>query len=261
MRLLFWRRPRIPVLVLHGVLASRMGTLNLAGYATLIDRACSRAARTGHLVLDINSPGGSPVQSDLIAARIRAQAAEHRVRVHAVIGDVGASGGYWLACAGDEILANAMSIVGSIGVIGGGFGFEDTISRLGIHRRLYTAGENKARLDPFTPERPQDVAFVHALMGDIHERFKTWVRTRRAGKLKADEATLFDGGYMLGARALEAGLIDRFGDVDALVRELAGKRARAETIRPRRRGLLARLPRLTAEALLDAAEARMWPRL
>jgi ClpP class serine protease len=261
MRLLFWRRPRIPVLVLHGVLASRMGTLNLAGYAALIDRAFASARRAGHLVLDINSPGGSPVQSELIAARIRARADEKGVRVHAVIGDVGASGGYWLACAGDEILANSMSVVGSIGVIGGGFGFEDAIGRLGVTRRLYTAGENKAPLDPFSPERPQDVAFVHALMGDIHDRFKAWVRTRRAGKLKADEAALFDGGYMLGARALEAGLIDRLGEVEALVRELAGPRARAETIRPRRRGLLGRLPRLAAEALLDAAEARMWPRI
>jgi ClpP class serine protease len=238
-----------------------MGTLNLSGYAALIDRAFARAGRAGHVVLDVNSPGGSPVQSDLIAARIRARADEHGARVHAVIGDVGASGGYWLACAGDEILANSMSIVGSIGVIGGGFGFEDAISRLGVRRRLYTAGENKARLDPFTPERPQDVAFVHALMGDIHDRFKNWVRTRRAGRLKGDEAALFDGGYMLGARALEAGLIDRLGDVEALVRELGGKRARAETIRPRRRGLLGRLPRLTAEALLDAAEERLWPRL
>jgi len=181
--------------------------------------------------------------------------------VTAVIGDVGASGGYWIACAADEIRANAMSIVGSIGVIGGGFGFEDAISRIGVHRRLYTSGENKARLDPFTPERPQDVAFVHALMGDIHERFKDWVRIRRAGKLKADEAALFDGGYMLGTRAMEAGLIDRLGDVEALVRELGGKRAKAETIRPRRRGLLGLLPRLTVETLLDAVEARMWPRL
>jgi ClpP class serine protease len=261
MKLLFWRRPRIPVLVLHGVLAARVGTLNIAGYAALIDRAFSRAGRDGHVVLDINSPGGSPVQSDLIAARIRARADEKGARVHAVIGDVGASGGYWLACAADEILANSMSVVGSIGVIGGGFGFEDAIGRLGVTRRLYTAGENKARLDPFTPERPQDVAFLRELMGDIHERFKDWVRSRRAGKLKGDEAALFDGGYMLGARALEVGLIDRLGDVDALVRELAGPRARAEEFRPRRRGLLGRLPRLAAEALLDAVDERMWPRL
>ena len=238
MPLLFWRRPRVSVLVLHGVLAARMGTLNLAGYGTLIDRAVQSARRTGHLVLDINSPGGSPVQSDLIAARISARAEEHKVRVHAVIG-----------------------VVGSIGVIGGGFGFEDAIGRLGVRRRLYTAGENKARFEPFTSERPQDVEFAHGLLGDIHERFKLWVRTRRGARLKANEAVVFDGSFMLGAGALEAGLIDRFGDVDSLVREIGGKRARAQAFRPRRRGLFARLPRMAAEALLDAIEERSFPRV
>ena len=261
MRLLFWRGPRVPVLVLHGMLAARMGTLNLAGYGDLIDRALHSARRLGHLILDINSPGGSAVQSDQIASRIRARAEEHKVRVHAVIGEVGASGGYWLACAGDEILANAMSVVGSIGVVGGGFGFEDAIGRLGVRRRLYTAGENKARFEPFTPERLQDVEFVHGLLSDIHERFKQWVRVRRGERLKADEAVLFDGSFMLGAGALEAGLIDRFGDADLLVREIGGGRAKAQTFRPRRRGLLARLPRLTAEALLDAIEERSFPRV
>jgi ClpP class serine protease len=261
MRLLFWRGPRVPVLVLHGVLASRMGTLNLAGYCGLIDRAIESARRLGHLVLDINSPGGSAVQSDLIASRIRTRAEEHRVRVHAVIGEVGASGGYWLACAGDEILANPMSVVGSIGVIGGGFGFEDAIGRLGVRRRLYTAGENKARFEPFTPERPQDVEFVHGLLSDIHERFKLWVRARRGERLKVGEAAVFDGSFMLGAGALEAGLIDRLGDVDAVVRELGGRRAKAQMFRLRRRGVLARLPRLAAEALLDALEERSFPRV
>jgi ClpP class serine protease len=261
MPLLFWRRPRVAVLVLHGTLAARPGTLNIAAYAPLIDRAAQAARRTGHLVLDINSPGGSPVQSDLIASRIRARAGEHKIRIHAVIAEVGASGGYWLACAGDEILANPMSVVGSIGVIGGGFGFEDAINRLGVHRRLYTAGENKARFEPFTPERPQDVEFAAGLLGEIHERFKLWVRTRRGDRLKASEAVAFDGSFMLGAAALEAGLIDRFGDVDALVRELGGNRARAQTFRPRRRGLLARLPRMAAEAFIDAIEERNFPRV
>ena len=261
MRLLFWKGPRVPVLVLHGTLAPRVGALNLEAYADIIDRAVQSARRLGHLVLDINSPGGSPVQSDLIASRIRARAEEANVRVHAVIGDVGASGGYWLACAGDEILANSMSVVGSIGVIGGGFGFEDAIGRLGVRRRLYTAGENKARFDPFTPERPQDVEFVAGLLGDIHERFKLWVRVRRGERLKADEAVAFDGSFMLGAAALQAGLIDRLGDVDLLVRELGGRRARPQFFRPRRRGLLSRLPRLAAEAMLDVLEERSWPRL
>jgi len=244
MRLFFWRGPRVPVLVLHGVLAARMGTLNLAGYGALIDRAAQSARRLGHLILDINSPGGSAVQSDLIASRIRARAEEHNVRVHAVIGEVGASGGYWLACAGDAILANPMSVVGSIGVIGGGFGFEDAIGRLGVRRRLYTAGENKARFEPFTRERPQDVAFAHGLLSDIHQRFKLWVRARRGERLRGDEAAVFDGSFMLGAGALEAGLIDRFGDVDSLVREIGGRRATAQRFRPRRRNLLGRLPRL-----------------
>lgn len=122
MKLLFWRKPRVPVLVLHGILARR-AALNIGSYGPLIDRACA-AAKGAHLVLDIESPGGSPVQSDLIARRIRAGAARHDVTVHAVIGEVGASGGYWLACAADRILANPMSLVGSIGVVSGGFGFD-----------------------------------------------------------------------------------------------------------------------------------------
>ena len=175
--------------------------------APLIDRAF-RAARGQPVILDIESPGGSPVQSDLIASLIRRRADEHKVRVHAVIREVGASGGYWLACAADEIHANPMSIVGSIGVRGGGFGFPDLLARIGVERRLYTAGANKARLDPFSPEKPEDVAFVQELLDALHERFKDWVRTRRGGRLKGDEAALFDGSFMLGERALEVGLID-----------------------------------------------------
>lgn len=251
MPLLFWRRKRIPVLVLHGMLARR-AALNITAYAPLIAAAFRAAGKGGHVILDIDSPGGSPVQSDLIGACIREHAIRHRVTVTAVIAEIGASGGYWLACAADRILANPMSIVGSIGVVGGGFGFEEAIDRLGIRRRLYTAGANKARLDPFTPERPDDVAFVRALMDDIHARFKHWVRTRRGPRLKAPEETLFDGSYMLGSRALETGLIDGLGDVDSLVRELGGDKARKREFRPKRRGLLSRLPRLAATAMVDA---------
>jgi len=260
MKLLFWRRPRVPVLVLHGVLARR-GALNFTACAPMIDRAFALATKPGHLVLDIESPGGSPVQSDLIASHIRRLAGEKSVVVHAVIGEVGASGGYWLACAADRILANPMSIVGSIGVVAGGFGFEEALSRLGVRRRLYTAGTSKARNDPFVPERPEDVAFTRALLEELHERFKDWVRARRAGRLKEDEAALFDGGYMLGGRALKAGLIDGFGDVAGLVRELGGEKAVAATIRPRRRGLLARLPQLMLDAAIEAREERRGPRL
>lgn len=260
MRLLFWRKPRVPVLVMHGMLARR-AALNHASYAPLIERAFALAARQGNLVLDIDSPGGSPVQSDLIASHIRRLAGEKSVKVHAVIGEVGASGGYWLACAADRILANPMSIVGSIGVVGGGFGFDGALERLGVQRRLYTAGANKARNDPFLPERVQDVAFVRALMDELHGHFKDWVRDRRAGRLKGPEEGLFDGGYMLGTGALAAGLIDAFGDVEGLVRELGGAEARPMYLRPRRRGVFARLPRLMLDAAVEGAEERRFPRL
>jgi signal peptide peptidase SppA len=261
MRLLFWRGRRIPVLELHGLIAARAGAINIAGYGRLIDRAVSAAGKGGTLVLDIESPGGSPVQSDLIARRIRRQVEENKVRVVAVIGEVGASGGYWLACAADEIAANAMSVVGSIGVIGGGFGVADALARLGVQRRLYTAGENKARLDPFSPERPQDVEFAHTLLDELHTMFKAWVRSRRGAKLTADEAKIFDGGWMLGERALALGLIDRLSDLDSVVRELGGAKARADTYRPRRRGLLGRLPRMMADALVEALDSAAAPRL
>jgi signal peptide peptidase SppA len=261
MRLLFWKPHPVAVLELHGTLSPRAGALNIAAVGPLIDRAMAAAGDGGTVVLDIDSPGGSPVQSDLIAARLRARAAEHKVRLVAVIGEVGASGGYWLACAGDEILANPMSVVGSIGVVGGGFGFQHALARVGVERRLYTAGANKARLDPFTRERPEDVDFVRDLMSRLHERFKAWVRERRGARLRGQEADVFDGGWMLGEQALALGLIDRLGDLDGVVRELGGKRARSQVIRPRRRAMLDRLPRLLADAVVDAARDAAAPRL
>lgn len=256
-RLLFWRRKRIGVIELHGTIASRQGALNVKALGPLLERAFGAAGRTeGHVILDIDCPGGSPVQSDLIAALIRRKAEKTGARVHAVVQDVGASGGYWIACAADEILANPMSVVGSIGVVGGGFGFTGVLARTGIERRLYTAGRHKARLDPFSPERPEDVAFVRSLMDDLHERFKAWVRARRGGRLKGEDETLFDGSYFLGEKALALGLIDRFGDVDALVRELGGDRARPRVFRHRRPFLLRRLPRIAVDAVLDALEER-----
>ncbi len=257
MKLLFWRRPRVAVLELHGVIRSGGSGLSLRTVGPLIERAIRAAGkRGGHVLLDIDSPGGSPVQSDLIAGAIRREADRAGVTVHAVVQEVGASGGYWIACAGDEIVANAMSIVGSIGVVGGGFGFTGALARLGVERRLYTAGENKARLDPFSPERPEDVIFVQRLMADLHERFKAWVRSRRGARLQGDEARLFDGSFFLGDEALTLGLIDRLGDVAALVREIGGERARPRVFRPRRPSLLRRLPRLAADAMLDALEVR-----
>jgi ClpP class serine protease len=255
--LLPWRRPRLNVVVLHGIIAARPGMLNAESAKPLIEKAFASAAGQP-VILDIESPGGSPVQSDLIAGLIRQHAERAGVRVHAVIGEVGASGGYWLACAADEIHANAMSIVGSIGVVGGGFGFPDLIQRIGVERRIYTAGTNKRRLDPFSPEKPEDVAFAKDLMERLHARFKDWVRTRRGRRLVAPEDSVFDGGYMLGEQALAAGLIDGLTTIDDLVRDLGGDRARARRIAPKRPRLLGRLPRIAVDALLDAADERSW---
>jgi ClpP class serine protease len=255
--LLPWRRPRLNVVVLHGTIAPRPGMLNADSAKPLIEKAFASAAGRP-VILDIESPGGSPVQSDLIANLIRIHAERAGVRVHAVIGEVGASGGYWLACAADEIHANAMSIVGSIGVVGGGFGFPDLIQKIGVERRIYTAGTNKRRLDPFSPEKPEDVAFAKDLMERLHTRFKDWVRMRRGRRLVAPEDSVFDGGYMLGEQALAAGLIDSVTTIDDLVRDLGGDRARARRIAPKRPRLLGRLPRIAVDALLDAADERSW---
>ncbi len=254
-----FRRARIPVLALHGVIGRR-GTIHIGAYEKPIARAAALAKRCGHLVLDIDSPGGSPVQSDLVASALRRAAEKEGFRIHAAIADLGASGGYWIACAADRILANPMSIVGSIGVIGGGFGFPEAIARLGIERRVYKAGANKLRLDPFLPERAEDVAFTEALMNDIHHGFVAWVKRRRGSALKPGEE-LFDGGYMLGSRAVEVGLADGLGDVASLVRELAGEKGRAVRIGPRRRGLLGRIPGLALEALADRAAESRFPTL
>lgn len=252
-----WRRPRFNVIELHGLIAARPGTLNISAVAPMIERAF-RTARGRPVILEIESPGGSPVQSDLIATLIRRRAEKHKARVLAVIREVGASGGYWLACAADEIHANPMSIVGSIGVRGGGFGFPDMLARLGIEYRLYTAGANKARFDPFTPERPEDIAYAREMLDALHARFKDWVRGRRGARLTGDDAALFDGSFMLGERALALGLIDGLDDLDSLLRQLGGERATARRFSPRKPGLLRRLPRLAIDTALEALEDRAW---
>lgn len=257
------RRATIAVIELHGILSAKEGALNIRAVGPAIDRAFRAARRGGHVVLDIDSPGGSPVHSQLIADRIRRRAAEHATPVTAVVQEVGASGGYWLACAADDIRAGSMSIVGSIGVVGGGFGFPGLLNRLGVERRLYTSGTNKARLDPFSPEKPEDVEFTKALMEDIHDQFKAWVSARRGTRLKMAEADLFDGRVLLGGPALAAGLIDSLGELDTVLKELKGKtRRRAKTFRPvRKRGLLSRLPRMAAagmaEAVMDSLDQRL----
>ena len=252
-----WSKPKIPVLALRGIIAARPGAINLESYTDAIERAFALAKKSKKLLLAIESPGGSAAQSDLIGQFIRRRAVEAGVEVTAVIGDVGASGGYWLACAADQIFANRLSIVGSIGGITGGFGLDKFIARYDIERRLFTAGDNKARLETFSPRRPQDEVFIHDLLVEAHEMFKNWVRERRGVRLTGADAEIFDGGYMSGERALVLGLIDGLADTDTLVKQLGGERARPIWFRPKPpRGLLRLITRGAVEAAFDTAEDR-----
>jgi serine protease SohB len=258
--------PVVVVLRLAGVIGPlgpwRSG-LSLGGLARTLERGFSMGGLTA-VALAINSPGGSAVQSSLIAKRIRDLAVEKKLPVFAFAEDVAASGGYWLATAADEIFADESSIVGSIGVISASFGFTDLMRRAGIERRVYTAGPRKAMLDPFRPEDPTDVEHLKALQLDIHESFKAQVRARRGSRLKADETTLFSGEVWTGRRALELGLIDGLGDLRTVMRARYGDKVKLLPVGVER-GLLRRLriggPQGWAEDLLAAAEERaLWAR-
>ena len=224
--------PVVSVVQLCGVIG-RLGPfargLSLAGLATTLERAFAFDDLKA-VVLAVNSPGGSPTQSALIARRIRDLAAEKNVPVFAFAEDVAASGGYWLMCAADELYADASSIIGSIGVISAGFGFPELIRRWGIERRVYTAGEFKAALDPFRPERADDVEHLKQLQEDIHASFCAHVRERRRDKLRGEEADLFSGQFWTGRRAVELGLVDGLGDVRAVMRGRFGDRVKLRLV-------------------------------
>ncbi|MBX6366443.1 MAG: S49 family peptidase [Rhodospirillales bacterium] len=229
------RRPLVAVIRFHGVIAPRgPRTLSLAGMAEAIERAFA-LKHVAAVALVINSPGGSPVQSALLHRRIRQLAAEKSVPVLAFTEDVAASGGYWLACAGDEIWAEETSIVGSIGVVTATFGFKEAISRLGIERRLYTAGERKRLLDPFLEENPEGVERLRAVQNEMHAAFKELVRARRGSRLAADDGTLFNGDIWTGRTALKLGLVDGIGDLRGVLRERFGPEVRLRPIESRRR--------------------------
>jgi signal peptide peptidase SppA len=264
----FRRGPVVPVVRLSGVIASSglLGNrgLSIETVAPLLKRAFdTRGAKA--VALSINSPGGSPVQSALIGQRIRLLAGEKGIKVIAFVEDVAASGGYWLACAADEIVVDGSSIVGSIGVISAGFGFQDLIARIGVERRMHTSGERKSMLDAFRPEKAEDVERLHRLQAEIHDGFKDWVRTRRAGRLQADDATLFSGEFWTGRRGLELGLVDGLGELRATLQERYGAKVHLPVIGPRRR-LLSRFGLATSvdgigPATLAAVEERLhWQR-
>jgi signal peptide peptidase SppA len=235
-------RPAVAVVKLHGLITPTPSPLTRGAInGSTLEGPLSRAFEHDRLVavaLSINSPGGAPTQSALVADRIRELAGRKRVPVLAFCEDVVASGGYWLACAADEIYAHPTSIVGSIGVVSRGFGMHGLLDRLGVERRLYTAGAHKARLDPFLPEKEDDVAWLTDMQEQLHQMFVDWIRSRRGSKLSPD-VELFDGEVWTGTKAAELGLVDGLGTL----REIAGKRypnAEITTIEPRK-PLFARL--------------------
>lgn len=215
-------QPVVSVLRLQGMIApqGRGTTLNDAALATLIQRAFTKG-KPAAVALAINSPGGSPTQSSLIAARIRRLADEKNIKVYAFVEDVAASGGYYIASAADEIWVDRHSIVGSIGVISAGFGLDQFISRHGIERRVYTAGKSKSMLDPFRPEKPEDVARVKELQEHIHAGFIDHVKERRGDRLNAEQ-DLFTGEIWVGDSAIPTGLVDGVGHLVPKMKEIFG---------------------------------------
>lgn len=242
----FGRGPVVPVLRFTGpiglVTPLRPG-LSISQCAGAIEKAFEMS-KVPSVAVVINSPGGSAVQSSLIFRRIRQLAEEHEKTVYVFCEDVAASGGYYLALGGDEIYADASSIVGSIGVIFAGFGFDKAIEKLGVTRRVYTAGNAKDALDSFQPERPQDVERIKDLQRDVHDVFIGIVKERRAGRLKGSDQELFSGAFWSGPKAMELGLIDGIGDVRTKMRELHGDKVRLKVVPLERGGLLSRLRRL-----------------
>ena len=251
--------PLVAVVRLSGTIASggRLGgeNLNDTGMASVIERAFSKG-KPKAVALVINSPGGSPVQSSLIAARIRRLATEKEIPVYAFVEDVAASGGYWLATAADEIFVDTSSIIGSIGVISASFGFTGLMEKQGIERRVYTAGEDKSMLDPFRPERPADIKRLKALQQQIHDAFIAQVTTRRGDRLKGDK--LFTGDIWVGDKAVENGLADGIGHLVPKMKQIFGDKTRF-AVHGKRRSIFRRFgTQIVSDALGVVEDRSLW---
>ncbi|MCU0900405.1 MAG: S49 family peptidase [Cypionkella sp.] len=250
--------PMVPVIRLQGAIGTGGRSLSDAALAPVIERAFSRG-KPAALALVVNSPGGSPVQSSLIAARIRRLADEKNVPVHCFVEDVAASGGYWLAVAADKIWVDASSLVGSIGVIYASFGFHELMQKNGVERRVHTAGKSKSFADPFKPERPEDVARIHAMLAPLHENFIAHVKARRAGRLNPD-ADLFNADIWVGQASVDLGLTDGIGHLVPKMKEIYGDKVRLVPF-GQRRGLLQRFGLDLADTVMGTVEERaLWAR-
>ena len=246
--------PTVAVIRLSGSIgASSRAQLNDEAMAPIIEKAFKRGKPVA-VALVINSPGGSPVQSSLIAARIRRLAEEKAIPVHAFVEDVAASGGYWLATAADDIWVDSGSVVGSIGVIAAGFGAPVFLARQGLERRVHTSVKSKSMLDPFQPEKPEDVARLKTILEQMHGAFTDHVKARRGDRL-ADKQDLFTGEFWLGRRAIELGLVDGLGHLVPKLKELYGDKVNLANY-GRKRGLLQRFGASMAQDAIAAVEER-----
>lgn len=238
--------PKVAVIRLQGAIASgTRGSINDAAYASVIEKAFAKG-KPAAVALVINSPGGSPVQSSLVAARIRRLADEKDVKVHAFVEDVAASGGYWLACAADDIWVDTSSIVGSIGVVSASFGFVEALGKLGVERRVHTSGENKSILDPFKPEKSEDIERLKELQTDIHGAFIAHVKARRGTRL-VEHVEMFTGAFWTGTKGVELGLADGIGHLVPKMKELYGDKVQFAAYGPKKGWL----PRIGAQVLAD----------
>jgi signal peptide peptidase SppA len=269
-----WIAPKDKVAVIRmaGVIADsstmRRAGINFKKYEEVIDKAFA-VSKLKAVALVINSPGGAPAQCSLIANKIRKLSQEKEVPIYAFVEDAAASGGYWLACIGEEIYAQETSIVGSIGVISAGFGLEDFIQKHDIHRRIYTAGKDKSFLDPFKSEKADDVMRLKALLDSMHQSFKDWVNERRGVRLKGDESELMEGGFWDGKGALERGLIDGLGDMNSVMKEKFGEHVKFVDLSPEKKNILSTImPFGSGDAVFDpssllevAEEKSAWGRI
>ena len=250
---MFKSSPKVAVIRLTGAIGTGRNSLTDAALAPLIEKAFAKG-KPKAVVLQINSPGGSPTQSALIAARIRRLAAEKELEVFAFVEDVAASGGYWLATAADEIFADDNSVLGSIGVISGGFGFQDLIKAHGIERRVHTAGESKSMMDPFKPEKQEDIDRLERVLEQIHANFIAQVKGRRGDKLTGDN--LFTGEIWIGQAAVENGLIDGIGHMVPVMKARFGDKVEFKVYGPKK-GLLGRFG---ATIMAQIEERSLWAR-
>ena len=227
----------IPTLRLSGVIG-QAGFMRSGLSSSNLDKLITKLfsdKKAPAVALIINSPGGSPTQSSLIAKKILEFANRKKKKIYAFVEDVAASGGYWLACSADEIFASKASIIGSIGVVSSGFGFDKAIQKLGVERRLYTSGENKAILDPFLPENKDDVKRLKGIQKELHNQFISFVKSRRGSKISNENKEIFTGAFWSGEKSLELGLIDSFGEMKAVLKDRFGENLKIKEFAPKKK--------------------------